>query len=189
MRNVRIAGPEPIASRLFRHLDRVELPVVEAFASTMRAPRRSVVIWGLNRAADGWAYAVLAFFILIADGAGAWLMFGRSVVALCAGFALYIIVKPALARTRPMHTPGWSVSAKVPLDRHSFPSGHFMTAVIVAIQVVGFNSGLCSIIIAILGCVAVGASSLCLGHHYPTDLIAGAALAVLSIKLSAMIVT
>ena len=90
------------------------------------------------------------------------------------GTWIYTGLKHHLVRERPYITHDGIVCAAAPLDRYSFPSGHTMHAVSFAI----LFSAYVPIMIWIMApfAVLVAISRIVLGLHYPSDVIAGAAL-------------
>jgi len=93
------------------------------------------------------------------------------------GVALYKILKRAFVRERPFITHAAIVMAAVPLDRYSFPSGHTLHAVSFAWQLTAHFPELGWFVVPLAGLIA--ASRVVLGLHYPTDVIAGAAVGAL----------
>ena len=79
-----------------------------------------------------------------------------------------------MVRERPFITHlGISLGAS-PLDRYSFPSGHTLHAVSFTWQAVAAFPELGWVLIPLAATIA--ASRVVLGLHYPTDVLAGAAL-------------
>ena len=97
-------------------------------------------------------------------------------MALTAGVAtlIYKAVKALLVRERP-YTACRSVKAILPpLDRYSFPSGHTMHAVAFTVMIASYYPVL--LILVLPFAISVMLSRVVLGLHYPTDVLAGAAL-------------
>jgi len=91
-----------------------------------------------------------------------------------AGVALYKVLKHTVVRERPFITHiGISLGA-APLDRYSFPSGHTLHAVSFSWQAVAYFPELGWVLIPLAAMIA--ASRVVLGLHYPTDVLAGAAI-------------
>jgi len=95
-----------------------------------------------------------------------------------AGLAIYKFLKRTFVRERPFirHT-GISL-AGAPLDRYSFPSGHTLHAVAFTWQACAAfpELGLALVPLAL----AIAASRVVLGLHYPTDVLVGALLGAAS---------
>lgn len=89
-----------------------------------------------------------------------------------------IVLKPAVARARP--APVETATARslpaIP-PTHSFPSGHAATSVAAAVALSSMWPGGRGLWWAIAAVTAY--SRVYLGHHYPSDVVAGAALGVL----------
>jgi len=93
------------------------------------------------------------------------------------GLALYKMLKRVLVRERPFITHSAIDLAAAPLDRYSFPSGHTLHAVSFAWQLTAHFPDLGWFVVPLA--MLIGASRVVLGLHYPTDVIAGAAVGAL----------
>ena len=91
-----------------------------------------------------------------------------------AGVLLYKVLKRVCVRERPFITHTSISLAMAPLDRYSFPSGHTLHAVSFAWQAVAHFPELGWVLIPLASLIA--ASRVVLGLHYPTDVLAGAAI-------------
>jgi undecaprenyl-diphosphatase len=149
--------------RLCRHLNR-------------GAGRRSlrVLFQVASRLGDGVVWYVLVGILP--------LIYGRAAVRPAVGMAItgiiglliYKWLKHALVRERPfIRHPGITL-AMPPLDRYSFPSGHTLHAVAFTWQAVEHFPELGWVLIPIASLIA--ASRVVLGLHYPSDVLAGAAI-------------
>jgi len=102
------------------------------------------------------------------------------------GVALYSWLKRVCVRERPFITHSGIDQAAAPLDRYSFPSGHTIHAVSFAWQASVHFPELAWVLVPLAALIA--ASRVVLGLHYPTDVLAGAAigagLAELGLSLS-----
>jgi undecaprenyl-diphosphatase len=93
------------------------------------------------------------------------------------GLLLYRRLKATLVRERPfIRHPGITL-AMPPLDRYSFPSGHTLHAVCYTCQAVAHFPVLAWALIPAASLIAL--SRVVLGLHYPTDVVAGAAIGAL----------
>jgi undecaprenyl-diphosphatase len=91
-----------------------------------------------------------------------------------AGALIYRWLKARLARERPFVRHAGIDAAMAPLDRYSFPSGHTLHAVSFAAQACAHFPELAWILVPLA--LSIAASRVVLGLHYPTDVLAGAAL-------------
>ena len=103
-----------------------------------------------------------------------------------AGLALYKFLKRTFVRERPYirHT-GISL-AGAPLDRYSFPSGHTLHAASFSWQIVAAFPELAVLVVPLA--LAIAASRVVLGLHYPTDVLVGALLGILSGSIGAALI-
>jgi undecaprenyl-diphosphatase len=90
------------------------------------------------------------------------------------GVLLYKLLKRVFVRERPFITHSTIDLAMAPLDRYSFPSGHTLHAVSFAWQATAHFPELGWVLVPLAALIA--GSRVVLGLHYPTDVLAGAAL-------------
>jgi undecaprenyl-diphosphatase len=127
-----------------------------------------------SRLGDGtvW-YVLLAVLPLLYGGAAL-----RPVLAMAltgaVGVALYACLKRLFVRERPFITHAAIDRAGAPLDRYSFPSGHTLHAVCFTWQASAHFPELTWVLLPLATLIA--ASRVVLGLHYPSDVLAGAAL-------------
>src|SRR5262245_38497318 len=129
----------------------------------------------VSRLGNGWMWGVVAAALALAGGSDAVPTILGMVVAVAAGLPLYKLLKRAMARPRPCAAEGSGLVPLVPaLDRFSFPSGHTLHAVAFTVVVLGHYPGLAWLLVPFTALVAL--SRVVLGLHYPSDVLAGAAL-------------
>ena len=90
------------------------------------------------------------------------------------GLAVYKFLKRTFVRERPFIRHAGISLAGAPLDRYSFPSGHTLHAVAFTWQAVAAFPELGVVLIPLA--LAIAASRVVLGLHYPTDVLVGALL-------------
>ena len=135
-------------------------------------PRR--VFQMASRLGDGIIWYVVILLLPILYGAIA--VKPAVVMALTGtlGVAIYKLLKRVFVRERPFITHSAIDLAMVPLDRYSFPSGHTLHAVSFAWQLTAHFPELGWVLVPLAALIA--ASRVVLGLHYPTDVLAGAAI-------------
>jgi undecaprenyl-diphosphatase len=103
-----------------------------------------------------------------------------------AGLLIYRRLKITLVRERPyVRHPGITPAMR-PLDRYSFPSGHTLHAVCFSCQAIAHFPVLAWLLVPAASLIAL--SRVVLGLHYPTDVVAGAAIGALLATLALTLV-
>ena len=123
----------------------------------------------ISRTGDGPLYAVLAA-LLWWQGEAQREVVQVALLAFAAELPLYLLLKNALRRQRPVGLPVFIT----PSDRYSLPSGHTAAAFLMA-TVLAASFPLWAPLL-FLWAILVEASRLLLGVHYLSDLVAGALL-------------
>jgi undecaprenyl-diphosphatase len=127
-----------------------------------------------SRLGDGILWYLLIALLPVLYGAAA--VKPAIVMALTGilGVALYSLLKRVFVRERPFITHAAIDLRGAPLDRYSFPSGHTLHAVSFAWQATAHFPELGWVLVPLAGLIA--ASRVVLGLHYPSDVLAGAAI-------------
>lgn len=129
-------------------------------------------IWALIAAAVWWAMPLAQVKVVVA----------HCLVAIAISLALYWPVKLLVRRSRP-HESGHGVTAKVPpLDKFSFPSGHTMNNLAVALTLSLYVPHVFFLALGLP--LVLGALRVLFGVHYLSDITGGALLGFLSFILA-----
>lgn len=140
----------------------------------------------ISRLGDGWFWYALALVLPM--------MFGEQAIEASLDMAIvglisvvvYKTIKLIIGRARPNAVEPSILLGAAPLDQFSFPSGHTLHAVGFSTVAIHHYPELALLLVPFTLLVAI--SRLILGLHYPSDVIAGAAvgavLAYLSLGLS-----
>jgi undecaprenyl-diphosphatase len=132
----------------------------------------------ISWSASGFGYPLLAGFLLAVTPPEGRMLLAAGLIAFSIELPLYKVIKQCVKRNRPCEAlPGVEARAR-PGDQFSFPSGHSAAAVLVA-TLLGHSF---PFLYPIAGAwaLAVGFSRVYLGVHYPSDVLAGMALGILS---------
>ena len=135
-------------------------------------PRRTFQI--ASRLGNGIVWYVLLLSLPLLYGTPA--VKPAMVMALTGGLgvAVYALLKRVFVRERPFITHSAISREAAPLDRYSFPSGHTLHAVSFTWQACAHFPELAWVLVPLAGLIA--GSRVILGLHYPSDVLAGAAI-------------
>jgi len=128
----------------------------------------------VSRLGDGVFWYALMLALLLAHGAAAAIpvlhMLGVGITCTL----LYRALKQGTLRPRPYQVHAHIAAGMAPLDRFSFPSGHTLHAVAFTLVAAAHYPWLAAPLAGLAALIA--ASRMVLGLHYPSDVLAGAAL-------------
>jgi undecaprenyl-diphosphatase len=130
-----------------------------------------------SRLGDGPAWYGLALLLPFLFGFDALSTVARMTIVGIGATLVSQGLKRLTARTRPFLAHAGILAGARPLDRYSFPSGHTLHAVAFSIVVTASHSELALLLVPFT--LAVAASRVVLGLHYPTDVAAGAGVGAL----------
>lgn len=160
--------------QLFRRADAIERRwCVQVNQACQRASVRRFFA-AISRLGDGVFWYALVVSLPILFGERGILPAIRMALVALVGVVLYKFLKSHLIRERPYVSHLGIVPGTPALDRYSFPSGHTLHAVSLAILTVE-SSALLALIVTPFA-LLVAASRVVLGLHYPSDVLAGALL-------------
>jgi undecaprenyl-diphosphatase len=145
----------------------------------------SAIPW-ISHSGDGYYYPVIPFLLLLIDPDVCWKFTFAGCIAFTIELPLYKLLKNGIRRDRPCETLSGVNRRISSSDRYSFPSGHAAAAFVIATLLAYFVPYLSLPVFA--WAIAVGFSRIYLGVHYPTDILAGLALGIIS-ALSGLIIT
>jgi undecaprenyl-diphosphatase len=157
-------------------LESLELPLVRAATRSAHPPALRALAILLSKLGNGWIYLLLGGLIF-----ANWRLAGVRIIVPAGVNAMllhsvYPMMKRAFGRRRPFQADPRLPSLLRTLDAHSFPSGHTMTLAGVLTPIVMLWPG--STLPATAVGLGVAWSRIATAHHYPTDVIAGAALGI-----------
>jgi undecaprenyl-diphosphatase len=133
----------------------------------------------VSRGADGHAYpAILVPAALLQSHR--WKILAACILSFAIELIAYKAIKQRVKRPRPFHALAGLVNLIAPQDVFSFPSGHTAGAFVAAVLI-----GYCypaGVLPLYVWALLVGFSRIYLRVHYPSDVLAGACLGILSAK-------
>lgn len=131
----------------------------------------------VSRLGDGVFWYAVMLGILLAQHEASLMPVLHMVVAGGSGTLLYKAIKGKTLRPRPFEVIQAIAIGIAPLDRFSFPSGHTLHAVAFSSVVLVYYPALAWLLVPFT--LLVAASRVVLGLHYPSDVLAGAAIGAL----------
>ena len=134
----------------------------------------SVVFGAISRLGDGVFWYAMMVILPFVHGSGDLLLSLALALNGAACTLLYRWLKGATQRPRPCEVYAHLRRTVAPLDRFSFPSGHTLHAVAFTVLIGCAHPEWCPVLIPFT--VLVAGSRLVLGLHYPSDVVAGAAI-------------
>lgn len=152
-------------------LDQAELAACRRFNRVVHSAGFLRMFQAASRLGDGMLWYALIPAIAVLFGPE-----GRHAALQCAmagpvGLVVYRSLKNVLVRERPYITHVAIVRAGRPLDRFSFPSGHTLHAVSFTLLICAEVPLLALLLVP--AAIAIAASRVVLGLHYPSDVAAG----------------
>ncbi|CAB1083999.1 putative membrane-associated phospholipid phosphatase, PAP2 superfamily [Olavius algarvensis Delta 1 endosymbiont] len=132
----------------------------------------------VSHTGNGYYYPVVPAALLLIDAHKAWIFFLASLFAFGIELPLYKLIKNGIKRDRPCEALSNIHGRVSPSDQFSFPSGHTAAAFVMATLISYFFPLLSMPVIS--WALLVGFSRIYLGVHYPTDILAGMAVGLLS---------
>lgn len=140
-------------------------------------PRLCALLRMISRLGDGWFWYALMAALLAKGGWSAVKPVAHMVAVGTIGVLVYKWLKGKTLRPRPYQVRSEILAAAEPLDQFSFPSGHALHAVSFSIVAVAYFPALAPLLALFV--LLVLASRVVLGLHYPSDVLAGAAIGAL----------
>ncbi len=131
----------------------------------------------VSRLGDGVFWYALMLFLSVTQGLPGLEIALRMLIAGSIGLLLYKLLKAGTSRPRPCAVLLDIRAGTDPLDAFSFPSGHTLHAVAFTIVAVSHFPVLAWVLAPFTALVAI--SRVVLGLHYPSDVLAGAAIGAL----------
>jgi undecaprenyl-diphosphatase len=123
---------------------------------------------------NGIFWYALMLALLVEHGRDALQPVLHMMVAGVAGALTYRMVKRGTLRPRPYQAVPAIAAGAVPLDHFSFPSGHTLHAVAFTMVATAYYPALGALLVSFT--LLTAASRVVLGLHYPSDVLAGAAI-------------
>ena len=172
-----------VSRSFLRFLRTADLWVVRLCVASARTSLGRHLAVAVSRVGNGGLYPALAALMIVACGARGCYAMIAAAINIGLMHSVYPTIKRRAARVRPFRAYADLKPLLATLDEHSFPSGHIMTLTAALVPIALALPG--TLPLALGGWVAMAWARLASAHHYPSDVLAGAALAlVVSYPLS-----
>jgi undecaprenyl-diphosphatase len=156
---------------VFERLDLVEIESVRRQTLLMKRRHLRNLALILNRLSNGILYPLVAILLLLLVGRAILAAVAVAFLSVLLAHLIYPVTKRRCSRARPFERDSSISSLLRPLDKHSFPSGHAMTATAAFLPLSAALPSLSPV--AIVAVTMIGWARLAAGHHYPSDIAAG----------------
>ena len=172
-----------MTSRVAEFFLRADLWFVRICVRTTRPAFGRGLAVAVSRIGNGGLYPVLAIALLFKFGAQARAILAVAAINILLMHTVYPTIKRRAARARPFQAHADLKPLLATLDDHSFPSGHMMTLTAALVPIALARPATLPLALGVW--LAMAWARLSSAHHYPSDILAGAALAlVVSYPLS-----
>ncbi|PWB81536.1 MAG: phosphatase PAP2 family protein [Methylocystaceae bacterium] len=168
-------GARDMASWSRRFLE-ADLAAVRFVSRSARSTTGRILAVVISKLGNGWIYLILGAIVFLCAGREALpvvLLAGLNAALL---HCLFPHIKRRIGRPRPFHVDPRLPSLLKILDEHSFPSGHTMTLSGVLVPIVIAWPSIAMSAAALV--LSMAWSRIATAHHYPSDVVVGAALGV-----------
>ena len=136
----------------------------------------------VSRLGDGVFWYTLMLLMPVLDPQRGWQASLHMAIVGILCLLLYRALKRWSRRPRPLHRHRGIEAPVAPLDEFSFPSGHTLHAVAFSAVAIAYLPILAWLLLPFA--LSVAASRIVLGLHYPSDVLAASAIALLLVKAS-----
>ena len=135
-------------------------------------PALKLYFRAISRLGNGVLWYAILIAMPVVGGLGALSQALHISITALIGVAIYKFCKLTLVRERPFVTHTQIICVGTPLDRGSFPSGHTIHATSFTIILGTLYPQALWLLVPVA--VSIALSRIVLGHHYPSDVLAGA---------------
>jgi undecaprenyl-diphosphatase len=138
----------------------------------------STILPRVSHSANGYYYPLIPALIFPFDQDKALSFFITGLISFAIELPLCTILKHVIKRNRPCEALDHIYYRVLPEDRFSLPSGHTSAAFVITVLLSHFYPLL--ILPSVIWASLVGVSRIYLGVHYPTDVLIGMAIGIIS---------
>lgn len=132
------------------------------------------VFRAISHSGDGYLYVALGISLFYLQAMQSTMFVKTALIAFLIEIPCFILLKASIKRDRPFVQMEECSIAITPSDKFSMPSGHTAAAFLMAFLISYFYYEFS--VVVYLWATCIGLSRVVLGVHYPSDIVAGAAL-------------
>jgi len=132
----------------------------------------------ISRLGNGIFWYLLMIYLLIVYGWPATVVVTQMLISALVGLLIYKVIKNNTERLRPYMVSDSIKLGTKPLDQFSFPSGHTLHAISFSLIVCFYYPGFTMFLLPVT--ILVAASRVILGLHYPSDVLMGALIGLIT---------
>lgn len=158
------------------HMDLIIFEWIAKLASRFEDQKGMVFFKYISKTGDGYLYFVLGAVLFYFDVTHGALFFYTALLAYSLEVPIFIFLKHAFKRRRPLELLSQFSSIIKPSDKFSLPSGHTAAAFLMATIIAHFYPALAIPAYAWAG--LVGLSRIVLRVHFPLDVVIGMGLGI-----------
>ena len=156
---------------------RLEIGAVRCCANSAHTRIGELLALGLSWLGNALIYPLFSLATLLIWGSSAIFAVALGAINIVVLHLCYPAMKRFFSRPRPFRADPKLHPLLPVLDEYSFPSGHVMTLTGVLVPVAQFHPASSGYLVALWA--AMGWARMASAHHYPSDILAGTALALL----------
>ena len=170
---------------LLKKINRFDIIAFQWCISRKHAAQLAAVSRWISHSGDGVYYVLIGIIVALLEPVIGTTFFLSGLLAYAIELPLYVVLKNSIKRRRPDDVITEFVAFLIPSDKFSFPSGHTAAAFVMATLIAFYYPTLAGLAYSLAS--IIGFSRVLLGVHFPSDILAGAALGSFSTLIAVFV--